>query len=228
MAKRSDTVSEQDYMDGPASKQDLDAGADRSEEEEPESASSAPTPSPSSSSPSPTSPVSSHPIKVEEDFFGAEELVKELGDPGQFGKRGEAWFFAQVATVLLVIFPPVPLYGLIDLVGTLSLTTGLVFLAYSLFSLGRNISPMPQPRKKHSLVVSGMYSYCRHPMYSGLLLTSLGLAAVTHSEIRLALCGLLWYILEKKIATEEQFLTAIYQEYEEYTTKVKKLIPFLY
>ena len=40
----------------------------------------------------------------------------------------------------------------------------LVLRLYALLSLGRNLSPLPKPRKNHSLVTSGMYSYVRHPM----------------------------------------------------------------
>lgn len=66
-------------------------------------------------------------------------------------------------------------------------------------------------------------------MYSGLLLAGMGLAAVTHSEIRLALATLLWYVLEQKIQYEERELVARYpQTYMEYQAKVKKLIPFVY
>lgn len=36
-------------------------------------------------------------------------------------------------------------------------------------------------------------------MYAGLLLTALGLAALTRSETRLALAALLWWILEQKV-----------------------------
>lgn len=38
-----------------------------------------------------------------------QELAKELTDPNQFGRRGEAWVFAQLAAIALIIFPPIPL-----------------------------------------------------------------------------------------------------------------------
>mmetsp|Transcript_12694 Transcript_12694/g.27501 ORF Transcript_12694/g.27501 Transcript_12694/m.27501 type:complete len:304 (+) Transcript_12694:94-1005(+) len=167
--------------------------------------------------------------KGEPDFFASQELVEELKDSTQLGKRGEAWFFAQIAALALIVFPPVPLVGLIDLVGTLALTSGLVFIGYGLLSLGRNLSPMPTPRKTHTLVTSGMYSYVRHPMYGGSLLAALGLAAVTRSEPRLALAALLWYILEQKVKYEERALLERYgAEYEQYKAKVKKFIPYVY
>jgi len=69
-----------------------------------------------------------------------------------------------------------------------------------------------------------------HPhRYGGLILASIGLAAVTKSEARLALGFLLWFVLEQKTFFEERELSARYpQEYEQYKLKVKKFIPFLY
>lgn len=43
----------------------------------------------------------------------------------------------QVAVLLLIIVPPLPLKGLIDLAGILAITAGLVFIMYGVFSLGR-------------------------------------------------------------------------------------------
>jgi hypothetical protein len=35
-----------------------------------------------------------------------QELLTELQDQDQYGKRGEAWTFAQVAAIVLVLLPP--------------------------------------------------------------------------------------------------------------------------
>lgn len=84
--------------------------------------------------------------------------MNELRDEQQFGRRGEAWFLAQAGLLLLVLFPPMSLKGLVAFAGILSLSGGLGVIGYALFSLGRNLSPLPQPRTKHELVTSGMYS----------------------------------------------------------------------
>lgn len=42
--------------------------------------------------------------------------------------------------------------------------------------------------------------YLRHPMYGGLLMASLGLAAVTHDESRLLAAAVLWLVLEQKVS----------------------------
>jgi protein-S-isoprenylcysteine O-methyltransferase Ste14 len=65
-------------------------------------------------------------------------------------------------------------------------------------------------------------------MYGGLILATLGLAAVTKDETRVALAALLWFIFERKTALEEKELLARYPLYEEYRSKVKKYIPFIY
>jgi protein-S-isoprenylcysteine O-methyltransferase Ste14 len=44
-----------------------------------------------------------------------------------------------------------------------------------------------------------MYAYTRHPVYGGLLLGAVGLAALTRSETRLALTALMWWVLERKV-----------------------------
>jgi protein-S-isoprenylcysteine O-methyltransferase Ste14 len=93
----------------------------------------------------------------------------------------------------------------------------------------QSLSPLPQPRKQHKLVTSGMYSYVRHPMYAGLLMASLGLSAITNNECRLALSFLLWWVLEQKVVIEERALGELYPaEYADYARRVKKFFPYIY
>lgn len=153
--------------------------------------------------------------------------MTELQDSNA-GHRGEILFLVQIITVILIIAPPIQFNGLVHLMGILMLTAGVVFLVYSLICLGKNISPMPTPRKSHKLVTSGMYSIVRHPMYAGLLMTCMGLSALSLSETRLALSLLLWAVLEVKVKFEEEALCSRYPEYDEYKQRVKKFIPMFY
>jgi hypothetical protein len=41
--------------------------------------------------------------------------------------------------------------------------------------------------------------YLRHPQYGGLLMASFGLAIITRSETRLAMCAVLWFVLHQKV-----------------------------
>lgn len=183
----------------------------------------------STSSSGPVATPKSHPLALPEDPFAAEELVEELKDTSSLGKRGELYLAAQVLAVVFVLFPPFKLAGLFDLMATLALTAGLVFCVYGLISLGRYFSPLPTPRKKHKLVTDGLFAYVRHPIYGGLVLAALGLAAITRSEGRLALAILLWAVSEHKAAYEESCLVQRYgAEYKAYIDKTKKFVPLLY
>ena len=61
-------------------------------------------------------------------FATRQELAEELSDPNTFGKSGEVWLFAQLAMIALILFPPIPISGLVDFIGVLMLTTGIVFM----------------------------------------------------------------------------------------------------
>ncbi|KXZ46846.1 hypothetical protein GPECTOR_40g580 [Gonium pectorale] len=163
-----------------------------------------------------------------EDLFASKELVSEILDNAEFGTRGEGWLAGQVLTFVLLLAAPSGITGAIDSLAFLSLLGGVGLMTVSFLGLGRNLSPLPEPRKKHDLVTDGIYGYARHPMYGGLLLFSAGLAVLTHSETRLALAALLWWILENKVTLEEQALSARYPEYAEYRERVKKFLPYIY
>ncbi|KAL6750277.1 hypothetical protein V8C86DRAFT_2816903 [Haematococcus lacustris] len=174
----------------------------------------------------PGATVQSHPINVDE-YFAAGELVTEL--QSGVGSRKEGWFIAQLGVVILIATQPFKLQGFLDVAGVVLLTAGLVFLVYSLLSLGRNLSPMPVPRARHTLVTSGMYAFVRHPMYAGLLMFCMGLTILTRSETRILLVLLLWWILEQKSVVEEVALLERYpDEYAEYKARVKKFIPYIF
>lgn len=170
--------------------------------------------------------VASHPLP---DMFGAQELISELQDQEAFGKRGEVWAFGELAAVLLLLIPPFTLTGLVDILATLLITAGVVFMVYGLLSLGRFVSPLPIPRKNHQLVTSGMYKYLRHPQYGGLLMAAFGLAVITRSETRLAIAAVLWFVLHQKVKMEEKSLLERYgQAYTDYMGRVKRFFPYVY
>jgi len=177
----------------------------------------------------PPSPL--QPEKFDE-MFNLSELSEEIASEIASGEkqlgRGEALVVAQLALLACVAFPPGPVQQLLDGTSIAVLLAGGVYLASSLFDLGRNLSPLPAPRKTHELVTKGAYATVRHPMYAGVLLAVLGLAGVTHSGARLALAALLWYVLDEKASIEEAALSERYPEYNAYKAKVKKFIPFIY
>lgn len=62
---------------------------------------------------------------------------------------------------------------------------------------------MPRQQLNQSMLIGVLLlplpGYVRHPMYSGLIMAGIGLAAITRNECRLALTALLWVVLEQKV-----------------------------
>jgi hypothetical protein len=54
-----------------------------------------------------------------DDNFAADELIEELKDKEQFGKRGEVVVLMQIVTCFLVMFPPMKLFGVVYFAGAL-------------------------------------------------------------------------------------------------------------
>ena len=66
-------------------------------------------------------------------------------------------------------------------------------------SLGVNLTPLPKPRNSSSLVTGGIYRYCRHPMYGGLLMASAGLSVALGDELRMLATLLVFLVLDRKV-----------------------------
>ena len=111
-------------------------------------------------------------------------ILEEVRDTQSLGSRGEGWVLSVLLAWILLLFPPVHLFGLMTATGWILTIGGIVLFVSGLLSLGRNNFPLPHPRKEASFVQQGIYTHVRHPQYGGILLLSLGISAITHSEVR--------------------------------------------
>jgi protein-S-isoprenylcysteine O-methyltransferase Ste14 len=102
------------------------------------------------------------------------------------------------------------------------LICGMVWAVWSLRVLGRNVSVLAQAR---DVVVRGPYRWVRHPLYSGEIVSSLGLAVGLNSysalALWLALCGLQIY----RAVREEQVLLQAFPAYRSYQRHTAALLP---
>jgi len=102
---------------------------------------------------------------------------------------------------------------------------GLMVMLWARFSLGRNIGLVPAQRE---LVSTGAYAYMRHPVYTGLLITSTAFVLRAYSPLNALLMGLgvFWFIPVKSLV-EEDFLRHDPQ-YAGYMQRVRaRWIPFV-
>ena len=148
------------------------------------------------------------------------------------GKRGEVWFILQlVLFAAILLAPPVPPLNFplwLRVLGLGILVGGGVFGTGGVLALGSNLTPFPKPIEGGTLVTSGVYSVVRHPIYTGLILGTLGLGIFRASPLGIGLAVILLVFFDLKSRREEKWLVEAYPGYVNYQKRVKKLIPWVY
>jgi len=148
------------------------------------------------------------------------------------GKRGEGWFVLQMvlfAVILLVPREPlVPFPLWLRIAGGVILAAGGVFGTGGVLVLGSNLTPFPRPIEGGSLVTSGVYGVVRHPIYTGLILGTLGWGMIRANLLGVGLAVVLFIFFDLKSRREERWLLEAYSGYMDYRKRVRKLIPWVY
>jgi protein-S-isoprenylcysteine O-methyltransferase Ste14 len=148
------------------------------------------------------------------------------------GKRGEGWFLLQLVFFALILFapkvPPLDFPLWLRVLGLAIIAIGGVFGTGGVLALGRNLTPFPKPIEGGTLVTSGVYGWVRHPIYTGLILGTLGWSLWNANLLGVGLALLLFAFFDLKSRREERWLTEAYPNYPEYRRRVRKLIPFVY
>jgi protein-S-isoprenylcysteine O-methyltransferase Ste14 len=150
---------------------------------------------------------------------------------GEPGKRGEEWFIGQMALIFGVLSAPglpLPLKACTQALGLACMCAGGSALVVGALSLGDSLTPWPKPTEGNALVTEGAFGLCRHPIYSGLLLASVGFAFVTQSFERLLVSGALLWLLNKKAAKVEGMLRERHgKAFDAWAKRVPRFIPRL-
>ena len=81
------------------------------------------------------------------------------------------------------------------------------------------------PSTQDTLVTQGIYSYVRHPLYSGMLLELIGLFIYRPTITVLVACGLgsIWVMIQARL--EEMDLVQRLPAYHEYMQQVPRFVP---
>ena len=113
--------------------------------------------------------------------------------------------------------------------GVALVAAGVAFAVWARLTLGGNWSGTVTLKEGHTLVQRGPYRWVRHPIYTGLLLASLGTAVVSGSLHSMVALPVILFGFWLKIATEENLMVQTFgAEYVEYMRRVKALAPFLF
>lgn len=90
---------------------------------------------------------------------------------------------------------------------------------------GRKLTPLPEPNRALGLQQRGIYASIRHPMYTGLLLITFGLAIVLQKPWGVAGALALTLFFNLKAREEERRLLQCYPEYAEYQARTGRFLP---
>jgi protein-S-isoprenylcysteine O-methyltransferase Ste14 len=107
------------------------------------------------------------------------------------------------------------------------LSAGLVLRWAAILTLGHLFTVDVAIHSNHSLVQTGLYGLIRHPSYTGLLISFLGVGVFFGSwPSLLALVVPITFAVFNRIATEEQaLLKALGAPYAAYCARTKRLLP---
>jgi protein-S-isoprenylcysteine O-methyltransferase Ste14 len=154
------------------------------------------------------------------------------------GERGEWLVAAQFALMLLVLLGPrslpglpgwtLPSYEFGRWLGAGFVLGGGALSAVGSLRLGSGLTPLPFPKDGAPFVQSGPYAVVRHPIYSGLLIGSAGIALLASGWLTWVYAAALFTLFDVKTRHEERWLSSKFPEYASYQRRVRKLLPFLY
>jgi protein-S-isoprenylcysteine O-methyltransferase Ste14 len=152
------------------------------------------------------------------------------------GQRGGGWVFLQVILFWVLIAAGVRGKGEVDgallaiavTLGTLLIILGAWLMFAGIRGLRESVTPMPKPKEDASLVVDGVYSYVRHPVYLGIILVAFGWSVAMDSVWALVVAVVYALFLDLKSRREEAWLRQQYPDYSVYASHTKRFVPYVY
>jgi protein-S-isoprenylcysteine O-methyltransferase Ste14 len=144
--------------------------------------------------------------------------------------RGEVFVIVQFVLLGLIFWlPSFPAFAFApSLIGTVLKYAGFALLVWAGLNLGRNLTPLPKPKRDAQLVTTGIFAWMRHPIYTALMLLTFGASFERGSLIALILSACLAVLLEFKSQREEAWLLEQFPDYATYRLRVKKFFPRIY
>ena len=141
-----------------------------------------------------------------------------------------ALLLAQYGSFLFLLIglgPGIPPWYLPQLVGIALMVVGAFFFLTAAATLSTQLSLLATPSPDGIEIVStGVFKYCRHPQYFGMIAFGIGFSLATCSTSRLTYTVIMWLALEKKADLEEFFLSQQYPDaYPKYAEGLPKFIP---
>ncbi|MCE2503099.1 MAG: isoprenylcysteine carboxylmethyltransferase family protein [Chlorobi bacterium] len=114
---------------------------------------------------------------------------------------------------------------LLSVLGLTLIVAGSLLSIVATFTLGSNLTPLPEPKPNAQLVNSGLYGRVRHPVYGGITLILWGITIPLLSwKLFIATTIITLFFIAKSIY-EERWLVEQYPEYADYCKRTWRFIP---
>jgi protein-S-isoprenylcysteine O-methyltransferase Ste14 len=114
----------------------------------------------------------------------------------------------------------------VQAVGAALMVGGIVVLATAQLNLGASWRIGIKESESPGLVTGGLYRFCRHPIYLGLLTALTGYAALLPTPLSLALLAAAYVGVRAQVAAEEAHLRRTYGDaFCAYARRVGRLLP---
>jgi protein-S-isoprenylcysteine O-methyltransferase Ste14 len=156
---------------------------------------------------------------------GGSARLRRVGD----SLRG--WLLVGCQAVLLVALLLVPtgeawpVPGPMRMAGTIGRIGGFAAIAVGALQLGRSLRVHPAPAAGAVLRTAGLYRWVRHPIYGGVLLLAVAIAATSGSVVHLVLWAALVAVLTVKAHLEERLLRRRFPGYATYARTTGRFLP---
>jgi protein-S-isoprenylcysteine O-methyltransferase Ste14 len=144
-----------------------------------------------------------------------------------------AWSFVAVQALLLLAIVALPRNtGWVPsdparAVSNVLFFSGVALGAWAFLYLGRGLTPSPLPNGAGKLVVKGPYAIARHPIYTGVILLSIGITIRSGSFLVIGATVALIGLFAVKARWEEKHLASTFPGYADYTTRTGRFVPYV-
>lgn len=138
-----------------------------------------------------------------------------------------------IQLVLFVLFT-IPVSGSLEFlswfknVGLIATIIGFIVLAIAILQLNKNLSPFPTPKDDAVLIQNGLYTWVRHPIYSGILIMFFGYGIYQASLYKLFITLIIWILFYFKTQYEELQLKQKFPDYSNFKQSRGRFFPNLF
>lgn len=104
---------------------------------------------------------------------------------------------------------------------------GIIIVLLAILQLHKNLSPFPSPKTNSELITVGLYKYIRHPIYTGIIVITIGYGLYTDSVYKILIALGLSILFYFKSKYEEQQLSIAFKSYKNYKKATGRFFPRL-